>query len=217
MFEKLSDNLNQLLDKQRMSVSQLSYATGIPASTIKKLRNRENMNPTLATLIPIARFFSVSLEHLISDIEIKAQSAANLATLPLNHVQLSKSCPLLTWEKAIHWPHTDDTLCQKVLSMNYYHPQMFALQVETEDWEPLVQGTVLFVDPTILPIHCDYVVIVRKGQEVANLKLFLCDDEKKYLRSMRIVNDVIPLTETHRIIGVVVEYWKQLKKSNKAD
>ena len=45
MFEKLSDNLNLLMEGASISADELGRSTGIPSSTIKKIRNRYNRTP----------------------------------------------------------------------------------------------------------------------------------------------------------------------------
>ena len=67
MFEKLCENLNFLMTKNVLNASELARSTGLPASTIKKIRNHDNPNPTLATLRPLAQYFSISLSQLIGD------------------------------------------------------------------------------------------------------------------------------------------------------
>ena len=50
-----------------ISADELARRTGIPASTIKKIRNNNSPNPTLNTLLPLAEYFAVSLGQLVGD------------------------------------------------------------------------------------------------------------------------------------------------------
>src|SRR5688572_30667176 len=102
MFEKLSDNLNLLMAEVHISADELSRRTGIPASTIKKIRNRYNPNPTLATLIPLAQFFSVTLGQLVGDEPLPEN---RLQGLHQNNVIMSQTnLPIISWQEAITWP-----------------------------------------------------------------------------------------------------------------
>ena len=99
--------------------------------------------------------------------------------------------------------------------MHDYSSQTFAVQVAADDWGIFTQGTILIIDPSVTPCHRDYVVVFKEGQSKASIKLFLCGDENKYLQSICIAEDVVSLTSSYKILGVVMEYWKQLKKTNK--
>lgn len=210
MFDKLSSNLNKLITTRNISVIQLSQATGVPASTIKKIRNSSNMNPTLATLIPIAHYFSVSLDYLISGNEKKEKPVQEI-------VKSCKEWPLLSWEEAIYRPCKNSSHQKKVYSIHDHHSQSFAVQVDAIDWSMFPQGTVLIIDPSIRPSHRDYVVVFKEGQLKANIKLLLCEDENKYLQSVCIADDIVPLTSPYKILGVVMEAWRQLSLSKQSD
>ena len=53
----------------RDSVDQatVARATKIPATTIARLRSRETINPTYATLRALSKFFGVSLSELVGE------------------------------------------------------------------------------------------------------------------------------------------------------
>lgn len=45
----------------------LSKHTGVPYTTIARLRNSPNSNPTSSTLRPIAQFFDITIDQLLGD------------------------------------------------------------------------------------------------------------------------------------------------------
>ncbi|MBV9576414.1 MAG: helix-turn-helix transcriptional regulator, partial [Gammaproteobacteria bacterium] len=65
MKNQLSANLIALMDYHRIGGAQLARTTNIPLSTIKNIRKGTNINPTIETLIPLARYFDISLEEII--------------------------------------------------------------------------------------------------------------------------------------------------------
>ena len=67
MSEKLSQNLNLLMAEARINAEALSRHISLPASTIKKVRNNNDSNPTLSTLTPLANYFSLTISQLIGD------------------------------------------------------------------------------------------------------------------------------------------------------
>ncbi len=82
MLKNLSDNLNLLMARSRLNSSELARLTGLPATTIKRIRNNEHSNPTISTLLPIAKQFSITLSELVacellSDIQNKASVEAH--------------------------------------------------------------------------------------------------------------------------------------------
>jgi|GEM_PF-4195673 len=63
----LSDNLLDLMKKNKVTIGKLSEATGIAEITINKLRNRQNVNPTLSTLVQIANYFGITINELLGN------------------------------------------------------------------------------------------------------------------------------------------------------
>jgi len=200
MFEKLSDNLNLLMAKARINASELARKTGIPASTIKKIRNRNNPNPTLTTLLPIAQCFAVTVSQLIGD-----------ETLPTGNAEKSsqKSIPLLSWKQAIHWPNENAHL---YLSLQHPHSdKTFALKVEDEDWQGFTKESLLLIDPHEPVEHRDFVIVHKEGQEISSLRQVLYDEETIYLKPVINGYNITPFSSQHQLLGVVMECRKYLK------
>ena len=49
LLKKLSDNLNLLMAQSRISASELARNINLPATTIKRIRNQDPVNPTLSS------------------------------------------------------------------------------------------------------------------------------------------------------------------------
>lgn len=210
MFEKLTDNLNLLMDEKRISADELSRRTDIPSSTIKKIRNHYNPNPTLTTLLPLAKFFSVTLSQLIGD-EPLPESRVEGIYQP--NSQALQQIPVLSWKEAITWPNTNKRPHTFLSSEYHYGKNAFALIVQEESWENLSKGTALLIDPALVTEHRDYVIVHKRDQTTPTLKQALFDEGELYLKSLFHGQNIIPITPEHRLLGVVVEYKKHLKKS----
>ncbi len=195
MFDKLSNNLNLLMANARINASELARKTGVPASTIKKIRNDDNPNPTLTTLIPIARHFNATLSELVGDIPLQWSEPTANAYLPL-----------LTWATAAEWPH-DHTEMSKI--SNDYHKDSFALVVEEDHWEGFPKGSVMIIDPSEPPQHRQYVLVHKKGASTPALRQIIHDDDQRYLKPVMTGFEISLLTPQHRIIGTVVEVRQQ--------
>ncbi len=209
MFEKLSDNLNLLMEEASISADELGRRTGIPSSTIKKIRNRYNPNPTLTTLLPLAQYFVVTLGQLVGDEplpETRIKGAYRVNNEKLRQV------PAISWEESIHWPSAINHEHLTVTTENNYSETAYSLMVEEENWENLTRGTALLVDPALEVEHRDYIIVHKQGQKIPALKQALFDEGQIYLKPVTHGYQIVILTPEHKILGVVVEYRKHLKK-----
>ena len=209
MFEKLSDNLNMLMRETHISADELGRRTGIPASTIKKIRNRYNPNPTLTTLMPLAAFFSLTLGQLVGSELLPAErkkGAYKEVSETMHHI------PILTWEESIQRQSAIDKNRETIASDYNYDKTAFALIVEENDWENLSKGTALLVDPTLTPEHRDFVIVHKEGLTTPSLKQLLYDEGQMYLKSLLHGYNITIFTPEHKILGIVVEYKKYLKR-----
>lgn len=203
MFKKLCENLKSLMIEKSINASELARSTGLPASTIKKIRNYDNPNPTLATLLPITQYFSVSLSQLVGD-------------EPLPQVKTAKpsQVPILTWKEAIAWPTTHHDPHLFAMTENIYSSYAFALRVEKEDWSMLSKETILFFDPSHNASHSDYVVVYKQDQQIPTVRQILHDEENIYLKPLTEGYPILKLTPQHKILGVMMEYRKQIIKNS---
>ncbi len=200
MLDRLAERLKQLMTSSGISVLQLSREIGIPASTLKKIRSQEITNPTLSTLLPIARYFAVSLDYFIAD--------ENKHYLPERHYDV----PVISFEQVINWPTLPQTsINQTITSDHDYGATAFAVMIERSHLSIFHEGGFIIVDTAALINHQDYLVVIKKGQNKATLKQFLTEDDHHYLRSLTIDDHVTAFTHEYQLVGVVMEYRKQLK------
>lgn len=209
MIEKLSNNLNILMAEAHISADELGRRTGLPASTIKKIRNNDNPNPTLTSLLPLAQYFSITLSQLVGDEPLTAtriKGAYQTTSEMIQHI------PLISWEEAILWPTTKEIMRHFVTTEHTYGKNAYALIVEEEDWENLAKGTALLVDPSLKPEHRDFVIVHKDGQSTPTLKQVLYDEGQIYLKPVIHGYNITMLTPEHKLLGVIVEYKMHLKK-----
>src|SRR5436190_10910802 len=77
MFDKLGQNLDFLMNNAHLNANELARRTGIPASSIKKIRTNNSPNPTLTTLLPLSNYFSLTLSELIGEIPLSLISLSS--------------------------------------------------------------------------------------------------------------------------------------------
>ena len=64
---QLSQILKRLMTTHPINDLRLSQATGVPSTTIARLRASREANPTISSLRLIASFFGVSIGQLLGD------------------------------------------------------------------------------------------------------------------------------------------------------
>ncbi|MDR3478614.1 MAG: helix-turn-helix domain-containing protein [Gammaproteobacteria bacterium] len=209
MFDKLCDNLNLLMTEAHISADELGRRTGIPASTIKKIRNRYNPNPTLSTLLPLAQYFSITLGQLVGE---ESLLKGNTAGLPQTKHKTMRHLPILSWKEALCSRDSMSGELHVNVTTEYDFSQgAYALVVEDEDLENISKGTILLIDPLLGAEHRDFAIIYKEGQQLPTLKQILYDDEQIYLKPLVQGYSITRFTEEHKILGIVVEYKKLLK------
>ncbi|WP_296619963.1 helix-turn-helix domain-containing protein [Marivirga sp.] len=210
MSENLKTNLNLLMKEAHLNAEELSRRIGLPASTIKKIRNNDDPNPTLSTLTPLAKYFSLTISQLVGDepfSESRISGSYNINLHTLNHV------PLISWEEAINWPFKDNKVRPTITTEYEYSKDAYALIVDEDDWESLSKDTVLLVDPKLQVEHRDFIIAHRSGQKTPTLKQVLFDEGQMYLKPVTQKYNIAIFTSEHKILGVIVEYKKQLRKN----
>lgn len=201
MLKNLSNNLNLLMAKSRLSSSELAREVGVPATTIKRIRNNEQANATIATLLPIAKYFSVSLHELIGDeLSFDFKIKANL-----------RSIPLLSWHKCAEFLSKEHDTYPQVITERVVSSHAFSLQVEDHDLSYFSKGSILIIEPNIIPHSNDYVIVTNKSQKIAVIRQYIIEMEQIYLKPLRPELEMNKLTDQHRILGVVIQSKIELK------
>lgn len=209
MSAKLKENLDLLMSEAGLNAEELSRRIGLPASTIKKIRNREDANPTLSTLLPLSKYFSLSISQLVGDEpfpESRRKGAWQINAATLTYI------PLISWQASISWlDGRDFESINYVASEQVYGEKAFALLVPEDNWENLLKDTALLVDPYLQAAHRDFIIVHKQDQMLPTLKQVLFDEGVLYLKPAVQGYSIIPFTKEHRILGVVAEYKKYLK------
>lgn len=195
----LTENINKLMSSRRLSADELSRRIGLPASTIKKIRNDPSSNPTLQTLITIAAYFKLTVSQLIGE-------------TPLEQEKTVRSIPVITWREAVNWRGDPPTyLGRRTTTSDYpFSTFSFSLLITEHDWHHFPKDSALLIDPTLTPKHRDFVLAHKEGQVVPSLKQFLIEDDQIYLKSVIHAQHTIPLTAEHKLLGVIVECKQSL-------
>lgn len=190
-YSKLNLLLQELMNKERLSSSKLSQLTGIPLQTIIRLRTDPKVNPTMASLTPIARYFNITVSQLIGDEET-----------------INIYIPLVRWDKLNNW--LDGKANKYILR---YIPlsiavteNAFAIQMTSHDFgTTFIKDSILIIEP-MKPQNGDYIIACLANTDKVELLQVMTDDDNFYLRHANPKKAHIQvMSNTENIIGVVLE------------
>lgn len=198
MLKKLGYNLNFLMSEAGIKTNDLAKQTGLPATTIKSIRNNENANPTISTLLPLAKFFSIPLSKLIGSEELDINTSINS-----NYI---KQVPLLTWEKC-----GEDLLLNRkteniIFTERNISTKAFALFVENDNLKSFPHGGILIIEPEKRPETNDIVIVARIDNPTASIRKYVVEIDQAYLIPLVSGFSVSPMSSEFRILGVVIQY-----------
>ena len=105
--------------EKRMSLQELSDATGIPSSTLGNYEKDENVDMSLGNLLTLADFYQVSTDYLLCRTELREHTNKSVSDLHLN----DDAVQILADEKY------NPRLLSELLSHKYFHKFMTDLEI----------------------------------------------------------------------------------------
>lgn len=105
--------------EKRMSLQELSDATGIPCSTLGNYEKDENVDMSLGNLLTLADFYHVSTDYLLCRTELREHTNKSVSDLHLN----DDAVQILTDEKY------NPRLLSELLSHENFHKFMTDLEI----------------------------------------------------------------------------------------
>jgi transcriptional regulator with XRE-family HTH domain len=203
----LNNTLEYLIKKWGININQLHKHTGIPLSTLKRLRLNKENNPTLASLTPIASFFSVSLDQLIGKTPLPSKNKTETNSITI---------PLIAWKDIIDSSKNRWRLAfsSVIIIGTYLNKESYALLIENNNWNNFLAGSLLVIDPSLNPHNRDFIIVYKKGQLSPELRQVLIYKNKRYLKNVNSESEIIDFSEKYKNLGVIIEIKMNYKKSN---
>ena len=215
----LKDTLSLLMEECDIDDAQLARETGVPVSTIARMRINSDSNPTASTLMPISKYFSVSINQLLGDEPLPKDR------LPGTHNPASYTSarmPIIEWEWINNWvenggDHIREKLKNWLSTEKEVGHNAFALTISTDSFGVAFRkGSTIIVDPSQSPNDGDLVLVQCINDNNALLKQFILDGNDGYLRSVNPeIKSIIPISSAHNIIGVIIETRFSMQTSEK--
>ncbi len=204
---RLRDNLIRLMKDHETNMTHIYKETGVPVTTIQRICKDPNANPTLASLMPIADFFSITLAQLIGEDPLPNGKATKSTVKNWTNV------PIISWEQAINWPNLSHSNPEQphVATEIKVAENTFALEINEDHWEQFHRGSIVIVNPALKPVNRDYVVTHKTGSNHATLKQILLHENDIYLKPMNSDFKTTLMDDSHQILGIVIQVRMNLK------
>lgn len=164
-MNELSYNLKNLLLSHQMSENELARRTGISQQVINRILSGQNINPTIATLRPLANYFSVTISQLLSEANFDDQTNINY----LNTTKI----PLINWQN-----------CHEQIFNTNNIKHSFALIMENDKLEPFIPAkSILIFDRTKKLKDKDYAIIYISEQKKVIFNRIFFDNNAFFIKN----------------------------------
>ena len=110
------------VSEKRMSLQELSDATGIPSSTLGNYEKDENIDMSLGNLITLANFYNVSTDYLLCRTELRKHKNQSVSDLRLN----------------------DDAI--QILTDKKYNPRLLSELLTHENFKKFITDLEIYID-----------------------------------------------------------------------
>jgi SOS-response transcriptional repressor LexA len=206
MTTNVSKVLTQLMKENNLSSAELARLTDVVQPVIYRMASGETDNPKIATLIPLAKHFNLTIDQLIG-----------LAPLSLNKSLATEEpikskwfkIPLLSWHDVTSWPNmVKDNLKEYVYTDTEVGSNGFALRVTDNSMHPqFKKNTVLIFSRTASAQSGDFILAGLHDSTEIIFKQLLIDGNDRYLKPLNpeFRTIYIEKNEKFKIFGVLVE------------
>ncbi|QLH41267.1 MAG: LexA family transcriptional regulator [Coxiellaceae bacterium] len=212
----LSDILKRLMFIHDIKTTELARRIDVPQPTLQRIVAGTSTNPHISTLIPLAKFFNVTVDQLRGIAPIP-----ELESTQPNPAVPSGLCavPSLEWEEVGEWLKQSMYLNDKPERPKLYiegplSAKSYALTVNDNAMYPMFpKGTQIIVDPEQTAQPRQYVIAWLTKQNTVVLRQLLLAEEKQLLKALHPDLEKYPmqlLQENDQICGVVVQARRNL-------
>lgn len=198
--QALAENLSTLLKSINKKPQQLAKELDIPVITINRLLEGETNDPRISTLKLIADHFEIPVDILMYGKNILSKS---------NNLQnsITQLVPILEWDN-LSFSDKKFSEHQEWVSVNLEKDKVlsknsFALTSRPTLYSRFPQGSIFIIDPNIIPIDGDVVLIHFKNTADYALRELRIDPPEKLLLPLTLRTKTLEFSASeHQIIGV---------------
>lgn len=211
-FSQLGENISILMEHCEIDAAELARESGLPTSTISRLRsNISDFSPNISSLIPIARYFQISVSQLIGE---EALPQDICGTFKPNIVK-KLFVPLLNPQHIYEYVMSDKLIDELFIEVNLQvSRKAFACFTQGSAMEPKFQDkSLLIIDPEVTAENLDYVLAISLEKKTILFRQLLTDGEDRYLKTLNpVFNDFVKINNnSHKIAGTLVQSLQNFK------
>jgi len=182
---KLSLILKRLLFQKAMKPVDLARKLNIPQPTIHRIVTGKSTRPYLSSLVPIAKYFSLTVDQLLGESPLPSElsdiSAQEKYPLSVGKI---KYIPLLLWEKLFAATSQQETK-EKIPFLGNISEKGFATIMPDSSMEPTFpRDGILIFDPDKTPGDRSYVLVKLHDSQLPVFRQLLLDLNHKYLKPL---------------------------------
>lgn len=203
----ISTILKKLMDECSIIEAELARQTGLPQTTVNRLLLSENHDPRANTLIPIARFFSITIGQLLGQEPINPNRISGTVN-PTNRDAWS-IIPIIEWQEARSWlfqkrkftpsSHNDWITTEKDISQ-----ESFALKTLPSMEPRFRKNSTIIVDPHYQYHDGNYVIISIQNSDPTTRRV-IKDGKDIYLSKLYGKEEPIRKKASDEILGTIIE------------
>jgi transcriptional regulator with XRE-family HTH domain len=214
-FSQLGENISILMEHCEIDATELARESGLPTSTISRLRsNISDFSPNISSLIPIARYFQITVSQLIGEEALPQDICGSFKpTIIKKHF-----VPLLNTENIYEYIMRDKLKNELFIEVNLQvSNKTFACFTQGSAMEPKFQDkSLLIIDPELTPENLDYVLAISLEKKTILFRQLLTDGEDRYLKTLNpIFNDFVKINNgSHKIAGIIVQSRQNFKSND---
>ena len=217
---QLNTTLKRLMVECDIDDIKLASATGVPFTTIARMRSNPEANPTASSLRPLAKYFGISISQLLGD-EPLAPDRLTKATL--EKIMTPTRVPVIPWDKITNWAFDNKSNFDDItgwISVDLpTSASSYAVKIENSAFGPgFPQHAILVADPNVSPQSGDYILIKLNNDPNILLKEILLDGKLIYLKSVNPeLKHTLTLSEPYKLCATIVEIRKTLHTESFSD
>lgn len=209
----LAKNLRDLIERNGLSIVEVSRKTAIPLTTLAQVLDGRTVNPRIDLLDKLSGFFKVSTDSLLG-----IKDRVTKKNLEIVRIQdpVSPRIPLIKWEEIHYWSsqgfnylnpdHQDWVACNRKISNGG-----FALRVRYEGRNVFPTNSIILIDPETEYAIEDYVLASIKGNK-PTIKQISEEDGILHLVPVGVMALAEKIELNHQVLGTIVQNLIEYKK-----
>ena len=205
MPQSLSTVLTHLMSECDIDDALLAKHTGIPSSTIARLRSNNSANPTAHTLRPIANFFDITIGQLLGDEQL---SSNRIPGTYFAEAITNAIIPVIDWDHIESWKLNQTKPLRWISTEKHVSDNAFAIMVKSDSFGlAFRKGSILIIDNNNTTTSDGELVLIKLSKDAPiTLRCLIKDGDDLYAKPVNPeLQSVKPISSESRIYGKVIE------------